>query len=84
MCFIEEDGQIIVQGCRERRMFTLDTNDVGTALFIKGEKVESYIDLWHKRIGHVNYERLQELQTKQVVFSLPKFSGQKAQICEAC
>ena len=54
-CFIEEEGQIIAQGRRDGRMFILNTNDVGTALFAKGQKVESDIDLWHKRIGHVNY-----------------------------
>ena len=53
-------------------------------MFVKGKKVESDIDLWHKRIGHVNYQRLQDLQLKQVVFGLPKFSGRKAQIWEAC
>ena len=53
-------------------------------MFAKGQKAESDIDLWHKRIGHVNYQRLQDLQSKQVVFGLPKFSGRKAQICEAC
>ena len=36
-----------------------------------------------KRIGHVNYQRLQDLQSKQVVFGLPKFSGRKAQICDS-
>ena len=54
-CFIEEEGQIIVQGCRDGRMFILDTNDVGTTLFAKGQKVKSDIHLWLKRIGHVNY-----------------------------
>ena len=82
-CFIEEEGQVIVQGRRDGRMFILDTNDVGTAMFAKGQKFTSEIDLWHKRIGHVNYQRLQDLQSKQVVFGLPKFSGRKAQICEA-
>ena len=72
-----------MQGRRDARMFILDTNDVGTTMFAKGQKVESDIDLWHKRIGHVNYQRLQDLQLKQVVFGLPKFSGRKAQICEA-
>jgi transposase InsO family protein len=28
--------------------------------------------------------RLQDLQTRQVILGLPKFSGRKAQICEAC
>ena len=62
-CFIKEEGQIIVQRRREGRMFILDTNDVSTSLFTKGQKVESDIDLWHKWIGHINYQRLQELQT---------------------
>jgi hypothetical protein len=67
-------------------MFILDRTDDGpdTALFAKEQKAESDIDLWHKRIDHVNYRRLQDLQTKQVVLGLPKFSGRKAQICEAC
>ena len=37
-------------------MFILDINDVGTALFAKGQEVESDINLSHKRIGHVNYQ----------------------------
>ena len=83
-CFFKEEGQIIAQGRREGRISILDTNDVGTALFAKGQKVESDIDLWHKQIGHDNYQRLQELQTKQVVIGLSKISGRKAQFCEAC
>ena len=46
-CFIEEEAQIIVQGHRDGRMFILDTNDVGTTLFVKGQKVESDIGFWH-------------------------------------
>ena len=83
-CFIEEEGQIIAQGHRDGRMFILDTNDVGTALFAKGQKIESDINLWHMLIIHVNYRRLQDLQWKQVVFGLSKFIGRKAQIYEAC
>ena len=74
-CFIEEEGRIIAQGRREGRMFILNTNDVVTTMFAKGQKVESDIDLWHNRIDHVNYRRFQDLQSKQVVFGLPKFTG---------
>jgi hypothetical protein len=61
--FIEKEGRIIARGCRDGRMFILDRTDDGpdTALFAKGQKAESDIDLWHKRIGHVNYRRLQDL-----------------------
>jgi hypothetical protein len=84
--FIGQEGRIIVRGRREGRMFILDRTDDGpdTALLAKGQKAKSDIDLWHKRIGHVNFRRLQDLQKKQVVFGLPKFSGRTAQICEAC
>ena len=44
-CFIEEEGRIITQGRREGRMFILNTNDAGTAMFAKGQKIESDIDL---------------------------------------
>ena len=37
-CFIEEEGQVIVQGRRDGRMFILDTSDGGTAMFAKGQK----------------------------------------------
>ena len=81
-CFIEDEGKIIALRRREGRMFILNTNNVCTALFAKGQKIELDIDLWHKRIGHVNYQRLEDLQLKQVVFDLPKFSDRKAQICK--
>ena len=65
-------------------MFILEINDVGATMFAKGQKVESNIDMWHKQVSHINFQKLQELQLKQVVFRLPKFSGRMGQICEAC
>mgnify|MGYP007130483640 FL=1 len=44
-CFIEEEGKIIAQGRREGRIFILEMNDVGTAMFAKGKTVESNINL---------------------------------------
>ena len=82
-CFIKEEGEIIVQGRREGRMFIFKTNDVGNTMFDKGQKVESDIDMRHKRIGHVDFHWLQELQVKQIVFGLLKFIGRKTQVCEA-
>ena len=60
-CFIKEEGKLIAQGCREGRIFILETNEVVTAMFVIGQKVESDIDLWHKRFGHINFPRLREM-----------------------
>ena len=65
-------------------MFILDTNDVGLIMYAKGQKVESNIELWHKRFNHINFPKLQDMQSNQVVSGLSKFSGQKGEICEAC
>ena len=51
-------GHVIAQGRRDGKMFIVDSTDGGTAMFARGQKAESDIDLWHKRIGHVNYQRL--------------------------
>ena len=34
-------------------MFILETNEVGNAMFAKGQKVELDIDLWHKRFVEI-------------------------------
>ena len=83
-CFIEEEGKVIAHWHQEGRMFILNTNDVGMVLFTKGQNVKSDIDLWHKLFGHVNFLRLREMQTKSIIFGLPKFSGQNGHVCEAC
>ena len=74
-CYIEEEGEIITQGRREGRMFILDTNQAGTTLFAKGQKVELDIDLWHKRFGHVKFPRLCEMQTKNIVSDCQNFGA---------
>ena len=43
--FIEEEGQIILQGRRYGRMFILKTDDAGTALIANRQKVMLDIDL---------------------------------------
>ena len=58
-------------------MFILKKNDIGTIMFAKGQKVESDIDSWHKRFSHVNFPRLRETQTKNIIFDLPEISGRK-------
>ncbi|OMO54668.1 Zinc finger, CCHC-type [Corchorus capsularis] len=40
-------------------------------------------ELWHKRLGHVNYKSLQEMKKKNLVENLPMIS-QCSSICEVC
>ncbi|XP_045822102.1 uncharacterized protein LOC123914985 [Trifolium pratense] len=39
--------------------------------------------LWHKRYKHLNYRSLSDLNSKELVYGLPKFKTKKS-ICEIC
>ena len=85
-CFIEKDGRLIARGWRDGRMFILDSNEVKLAIYAKGLKAKTNMELWHKRIGHINrVQRLRAMQSKGVVIELLAFeSKQVDRVCEAC
>ena len=42
-------------------------------MFAKGLKADTDLELWHKRIGHINLQKLKGMKTKGVVIELPTF-----------
>ena len=79
--------RLITKGNRCGRMFTLEVNmpEIKAAMFAHGAGVVADIDIWHKRVGHANVQRLRSMQTKELVTGLPKFKVDGMQkICEAC
>ena len=66
-------------------MFILKPNDVNSTMFAKGFKIDTYIELWHKRIGHINLNKLKVMQSKGVVIGLPTFKEKEIEgVCAAC
>ena len=54
-------------------------------MYAKGLKIETNIELWHKRISHINLQWLRAMQPKGVVIGLLAFeSKQVERVCEAC
>ena len=57
-CFIEEYGngcKLVARGKRDGRIFTLDASipELKAAMFTHDENAIR-VEIWHKRIGHVN------------------------------
>ena len=57
--YVEEykkDGKLVAQGKKMGRMFTLDVNvpEINAVMFAQGSNVVADVEIWHKRIGHVN------------------------------
>jgi hypothetical protein len=67
-CFVEDmknEGKLITKRKRNGQMFTLDVNmpKVNSMLFTHEKGVED-IGIWHKRIDHVNLQRLKLMEKK--------------------
>jgi hypothetical protein len=44
------------------------------------------IGIWHKRVGHVNLQRLKLMEKQNLIGGLPKFGIEEAmsKVCETC
>ena len=64
-CFIKKEGRIIVHGQREGQIFIHDSHEMKSAMFAKSTKADSNIESWHKRIGHINLNKLKVMQRER-------------------
>ena len=58
-CFLEDmknDCFLVAKGNRDGKMFTLDARipKICATMFAHGKVVVANIDIWYKRIGHIN------------------------------
>ena len=89
-CFVEDPSKgfkLIAKGKKEGRMFTMDVDSSNSHkfCFTHDNKKIAEIDLWHKRIGHVNIHKLKNMQSHGLVIGLPRFKDKNMQhVCEAC
>ena len=89
-CFVEDfenKCKLVAKGKRSGRMFTLDVNvpEVKFAMFARGARVVADVNIWHKRIGHVNVQRMKVMQFKEIVAGPPKFRAEDMhKVFEAC
>ena len=66
-------------------MFFFESNELKSAMFAKGIKVETELKLWHKRIGHINFQKLKGMQSKGVIIGLLTFTEKEIiGVSEAC
>ena len=57
----------------QSRMFILDSHEMKSAMFAKSTKADSDIELWYKRIGHINLNKLKAMKSKGVIIIIPRF-----------
>ncbi|MCO5571354.1 hypothetical protein L7F22_025092 [Adiantum nelumboides] len=88
--YVEEykkNGKLVAKGKKVERMFTLNVNmpKMNASMFAQGTSVVEDVEIWHKRIGHANVQRLKLMQSKELVIGLPQFRVfEMQQVCAAC
>ena len=66
-------------------MFILDSHEMNSAMYVKGQRAYADIELWHKRIDHINLQKLKGMQSNGVVIELPILTEEEiVGMCEAC
>jgi len=87
-CFVEDTknySKLTAKGKMNGQMFTLDVNmpKVNSMLFTHGNEVGD-IGIWHKWVGHVNFQCLKLMEKQNLVGSLPKFGTEEvtSKVCE--
>ena len=89
-CYVEDPRKqfkIIAKGTKQDRLFTMEVkmHDSQVMFASHDNKSIAQLDLWHKRLGHVNVQKLKQMQYGDVVHGLPNFKGGYLhQLCEAC
>jgi hypothetical protein len=68
-------------------MFTLDVNmfEVNSILFTQGKGTRD-IEIWHKWVGHVNFQCFKLMEKQNFVGGLPKFGIEEgmSKVYETC
>ena len=62
-------------------MFILELNEVKSTMVEKAHKADVDIKLWHKRIGHINLNKLKGMQSKGFVIRLGMFKEKEMKEC---
>ncbi|CAM8956338.1 unnamed protein product [Rhodiola kirilowii] len=76
-------GQVLLRGNCANRVYFVDPKfDPEEYLCLYSRSDES--EMWHRRLGHVNFRLLKRLHNQNLVIGLPKISEVPDQVCSAC
>nr|GEX80796.1 putative ribonuclease H-like domain-containing protein [Tanacetum cinerariifolium] len=84
---LPDENQVLLRVSRENNMYNVNLKDIVlsgdlTCLFAKATIEES--NLWHRRLGHVNFKTINKLVKRNLVRGLPTKVFENQNTCVAC
>ena len=85
-CFISslDEDKVIFSGKRVDNVYVIDLNKIDNKCIKFLMSISHDIWTWHKRLGYVNFELMNDLCKHELVISLPKLKYTKDKPCDAC
>ncbi|GKB09974.1 retrovirus-related pol polyprotein from transposon TNT 1-94 [Tanacetum coccineum] len=85
-CFVRnEDGVDLLTGDRSSNLYTIALNEIASnspaCLLAKASSLQSW--LWHQRLSHLNFAKINNLVKNNLVRGLPKMKFKKDHLCSA-
>nr|GEV63087.1 retrovirus-related Pol polyprotein from transposon TNT 1-94 [Tanacetum cinerariifolium] len=86
-CYVRDtDGVELIKGSRGSNLYTISVKDMMKSspicLFSKASKNKSW--LWHRRLNHLNFGTINDLERKDLVRGLPRLKFEKDHLYSAC
>ena len=70
----------ILKGSKNESVYVLSAQHA----FVKKNKDTQNADLWHHRLGHVGYDKLELMMKQGLVAGLPKLEVRRDIVCAGC
>ncbi|CAL2231001.1 unnamed protein product [Prunus armeniaca] len=83
-CYVADfQGKKVMSGMRSKdNCYCIQVNE--NKSLVCNRATDDVMELWHRRLGHINFRDLLKLSKNECVRGLPKLSGKSARVCGAC
>ncbi|GJX06417.1 retrovirus-related pol polyprotein from transposon TNT 1-94 [Tanacetum coccineum] len=86
-CYVRDiDGVELIKGSCGFNLYTISVEDMMKSFLIcllsKASKNKSW--LWHRRLNHLNFGTINDLERKDLVRGLPRLKSKKYHLCSEC
>ena len=79
----EKTNKVILNGLRTKdNIYTIEESSENESRCLMRKDLEN--QLWHQRMGHVNYKLMKMLPKNEIVKGISKLNEIKSEVCKAC
>ncbi|GKB70994.1 retrovirus-related pol polyprotein from transposon TNT 1-94 [Tanacetum coccineum] len=86
-CYVRNlEGDDLLTGARESNLYTISISDIAASspIFLMSKASSTKSWLWHRRLSHLNFGTINDLNKQDLVDGLLKFKYDKNHLCSAC